>query len=212
MLIPLQFLVAKYKPKFKGVIHVGAHWAEEHADYVKAGITHFAYYEPCKDAYNIIQRRFWEIENIWCSNFAVGAQEKEVVMNTASFNKGESNSILQPHLHLQQHPEVIFDGQETAMMVSLDFHFTSANTDLKKIFNFLVMDVQGYEGEVLKGATETLKHIDYVYTEVNKGETYAGNALIEEIDLLLKDFQRVETKWAGNTTWGDSFYIRKTLL
>jgi hypothetical protein len=59
------------------------------------------------------------------------------------------------------------------------------------------MDVQGYEGEVIKGATETLKHIDYIYSEVNRGQTYAGNMEIDEFDELLKDFKRVETKWAG---------------
>ena len=44
------------------------------------------------------------------------------------------------------------------------------------------MDVQGYELEVLKGATETLKHVDYVYCEVNRDEVYEGNAYVEEID------------------------------
>lgn len=75
------------------------------------------------------------------------------------------------------------------------------------------MDVQGYEGEVLKGATETLKGIDVVYTEVNRGSTYKGNALIEEIDEMLSEFTRVETYWPSpNWTWGDACYVRKTLL
>ena len=45
----------------------------------------------------------------------------------------------------------------------------------------LLLD-KGYELEVLKGAKETLNHIDYVHCEVNKSEIYEGNAFIEQID------------------------------
>ena len=75
----------------------------------------------------------------------------------------------------------------------------------------LAMDVQGFEGEVLKGSTETLKHIKLIYTEVNRGQTYSGNMEIEEIDSLLgvQGFKRVETFWPSpNWTWGDAVYIK----
>lgn len=205
MLIPLQYLIDKYHPKLKGVIHVGAHYAEEHDDYVKAGINKFMYFEPCRKAFEIMFDKLKAVEGIALYKAACGRLNDFKKMYTASFNKGESNSLLQPKLHLQQHPEVIFDDTEEVIVYALDFIMPLG-------FNFLAMDVQGYEGEVLKGAIETLSHIDYIYTEVNNGETYAGNALIEEIDELLKDFKRVETKWAGSTTWGDAFYVRKTLL
>jgi hypothetical protein len=70
------------------------------------------------------------------------------------------------------------------------------------------MDVQGFELEVLKGATETLKGIDYVYCEINRDEVYEGCAKIWELDAFLKDFTRVETSWAGGS-WGDAIYIKK---
>lgn len=209
MLIPLQYLIDKYHPKFKGVIHVGAHYAEEHDDYVKAGIERFVYIEPCAQSMNVLRNKFAGNEAVRLYQLAANDCQTYLPMHTASFNKGESNSLLLPHLHLQQHPEVVFDGEEYVRCARLDNELFDFN---KVDYNFLAMDCQGAEGLILKGATETLKHIDYVYTEVNKGETYAGNALIEEIDELLKDFKRVETKWAGNTTWGDAFYIRKTLL
>lgn len=46
--------------------------------------------------------------------------------------------------------------------------------------------------------------------EVNKDSVYEGNMLIDDVDNLLTDFQRVETEWVGD--WGDAWYIRKTLL
>ena len=46
------------------------------------------------------------------------------------------------------------------------------NTRHESSYNFLNMDVQGYELEVLKGGTTTLEKIEYVMTEVNRAEVY----------------------------------------
>jgi len=76
------------------------------------------------------------------------------------------------------------------------------------------MDTQGYELEVLKGATDTLELIDYIFTEISNTELYKGTALIEDLDEFLtpRGFKRVETNWQGTGTWGDAFYIREKLL
>jgi len=64
---------------------------------------------------------------------------------------------------------------------------------------------------LLKGGKNTLNNIDYVYCEVNRGEVYEGNAMIEDIDTFLGKygFERVETHWpASYYTWGDALYIK----
>ncbi len=79
--------------------------------------------------------------------------------------------------------------------------------------NCLKWDVQGYELEVLKGATKTLEKVDYVYCEVNRDEVYENNAYVEELDEFLAqyDMERVMTSWEGQI-WGDALYVRKNLL
>ena len=79
----------------------------------------------------------------------------------------------------------------------------------------LAMDVQGFEGEVLKGATQTLKHIDIIYTEVNSDFTYQNCMLVGEMDEFLKEygFVGVEEHWPSpNWTWGDKIYIKECLI
>jgi len=100
------------------------------------------------------------------------------------------------------HPDVIFSGQELVEMKKLDDF-------LFKNYNFINMDVQGYEMEVLKGAEKTLENIDYLYCEVNRNEVYEGNAYIEEIDNYLSNYnmRRVETSWWYDGPWGDALYI-----
>jgi FkbM family methyltransferase len=208
MLISLQEIIKKYHPKLKGSIHVGSHWAEEYEDYKAAGMIKQVWIEPCEAAFMKMVERVND-ENVIMIKCACGEQDAEsVLMFTSPENQGQSNSLLPPDLHLQQHPEIKFNETELVTVRRLDsLEFN------KSEYNFLAMDVQGYEGFVLKGATETLKHIDYIYTEVNRGSTYKNNTLIEEMDLLLSDFERVETYWPSPSwTWGDAFYIRKTLL
>jgi hypothetical protein len=48
-----------------------------------------------------------------------------------------------------------------------------------------------------------------VYTEVNKDEVYQGCTLVDELDKLLHEFNRLETgQWVGGM-WSDALYIRR---
>ena len=51
----------------------------------------------------------------------------------------------------------------------------------------LKIDVQGFELEVLKGATGLLPNLDAVYVEASYVELYEGQALHEEIERYLTD-------------------------
>lgn len=213
MLIPLQDLVKKYNLDIKGVIEVGAHWAEEHDTFMQLGIKNIVYIEPCSDAFHKLLDKFGGYETVHNGtkvtlfNNACGEEYAIAKMKVSNNNQGQSNSLLNPKLHLQQHPEVVFTHIEVVTVNSLDNFLIE-----RENYNFLYMDVQGAEGMVLKGATGTLKHIDYIYTECNRGQTYEGNMEIEEMDAMLYGygFERVETFWASaNWTWGDCFYIKK---
>lgn len=210
MLISLPIILQKYNFRPKGVIHVGAHWAEENNDYINAGIIYKAYIEPCNEAFNILVEKVKHDKNAVCYKYACGSENTEMEINVSHNNQGQSNSLLKPLLHLRQHPEVVFTEKETVKVSTLD------NLPINRtLYDFLVMDCQGFEGEVLKGSTETLAHIKMIYTEVNRGETYENNMLIENMDKYLEPFgfERKETYWPSpNWTWGDSVYVHKSLL
>ncbi len=53
--------------------------------------------------------------------------------------------------------------------------------------NFLKLDVQGYELEVLKGAQNTLSKISVVLTEVNLIDIHKGAPLLDELVLFMRD-------------------------
>lgn len=204
MLLNFPHLVKKYSIKADGCIHVGAHHAQEHKDYVAAGIKKFVYIEPCADAFKVLRNKFSGHHHIQLFNVACGEIECEQVMYTGSQNEGQSNSLLKMNKHLQIHPGITLPNTELVTVKRLD-SLSLAN----KGYQLLVMDCQGFEGRVVKGATETLKQVNFVYTEVNKDEVYENCTRVEELDALLSDFERVQTgQWVGNM-WSDALYRRK---
>ena len=205
MILNFKYLKNKYNMNIKGIIHIGAHHGQEVEDYINSGIQDIIMFEPLSYNFEVLEKNLRDANaNISAHQVALGNEEKMVSMYLSD-NEQMSSSILKPKKHLQNHPTVHFNGVEEVEMKRLD-SFSEETSN----FNFINMDVQGYELEVLKGGSETLKHIDYVYCEVNRDEVYENNAYIEELDDYLANYnmERVETDWSGGI-WGDALYVRK---
>lgn len=207
MLLDFNKLVRKYSIKADGVIHCGAHHATEHPQYVAAGIKRFVYIEPCAATFNVLRNKFAAHHHIQLFNCACGDTDCEMVMYTGSQNQGQSNSLLKMDKHLEIHPGITLPTTEIVNVRRLDSLGLA-----HKGYQLLVIDAQGFEGHIIRGATETLKQINWIYSEVNRDSVYSGCTLVDQLDKLLHDFKRVETgDWVGGM-WSDSLYVRKTLL
>lgn len=207
MLLDFSKLVRKYNIKADGCIHVGSHTAQEHPQYVAAGIKRFVYIEPCAATFNVLRNKFAAHHHIQLFNCACGDVDCEQVMYTGSQNEGQSNSLLKMDKHLEIHPGITLPTTELVNVRRLDSLGLA-----HKGYQLLTMDCQGYEGHVIRGAEQTLKQINWIYSEVNKTTVYENCTLVDELDQLLHEFKRVETgDWVGNS-WSDALYIRRTLL
>lgn len=211
MLLNLTDLIKKYGLSITGVIHIGAHFGEEVAEYHRQGIRNIILIEPCAPAFIKLQNKFSGHNHIKLVHCACAAVDGEATMFVETANQGQSNSLLQPMRHLQHYPEIQFKGTEQVKVYMLDTLMAPYGLPLK--YNMLNMDVQGAEGAVIIGGKDTLTHIDYVYTEVNddSAQLYKNATKITDLDELLKDFLRVETAWTQQG-WGDALYIRKTKI
>lgn len=194
MYITFDAIVESLNFNVKGVIHVGAHLGEEVPSYQRF-TNNIHVFEPLKDCLDKIT------DSVNKYNYALGDVEEEKIFYLADNN--QSSSLLKPKLHIDMHPTVQFVGEKKMQIKTLDsFNIIDSN--------FLNMDVQGYELNVLKGATNTLKYIDAIYTEINLAELYENNVLLAEMDSWLKErgFERV---WQHITphSWGDALYVRK---
>jgi len=198
--IKINKIIEKYKIPVSGVIHVGAHFGEEYLSYISAGIYNIHFFEASNRTFSRLK---FQVGCSPCYNFALGAVESKSTMYVETSNQGQSNSLLKPLLHSKQYPQITFDETEEVTVRPLD----SFNI---KGCNFLNIDVQGFELEVLKGSEQSLPDINYIYSEVNRAETYENCAQIGEMDGFLSrhGFKRVETIWAGGI-WGDALWVKQ---
>jgi FkbM family methyltransferase len=215
MILDFLFCKLHYITQLHGVIHVGAHYGEEYGNYKIAGIKDILFFEPSASSFSILKNRMDQQHddiNVICVPIALGSTQTQATLHTETANQGQSSSLLVPKLHLEAHPTIQFTGTEQVNVNTLDTIMQYPQLAATK-YNILVMDTQGYELEVLKGAIEYLANIDYVYTEVNFAELYEGCAQIDQLDEFLSNhgFKRVQMVKATDT-WGDAFYVRETLL
>lgn len=205
MVFDFKNLVKNYDIKIDNVIHVGGHHGHEVKLYKDINPSCKVYiFEPHPDTFKILLNNTSCYDDVVCHNVALGSSETTMNLFVERNNNGQSNSLLKPKLHLQQYPSIIFDDKLDVPVKKLD------SFNLDGSYNFLSIDVQGYELEVFKGSEKTLKNIKYIISEVNNKELYENCCIIEEVDEYLSQFgfSRMETNWEGHT-WGDALYIKK---
>ena len=206
--------ITKIKLSINGVLHIGAYIGEEISVYEKLKIPNIIFFEPIKKHYEQLCANVKgkaQTFNIGLGNFNGTAN---IFVSESQYNgrpwfncgSGASSSILEPYKHLIQHPNISFPNEELIIVRKLDDVILEYNINPLN-YNFINIDVQGYELEVFKGAVDTLTHIDYIVAEVNRDELYKNCAKVEELDEFLGNFgfRRQQTNWAGDT-WGDAFY------
>mgnify|MGYP005819750915 CR=1 FL=1 len=188
--------------KVKGCIHIGAHWGQEYPIYKHVGIDNLLFYEPLKENFKTLQETVGEEVDL--RNLALGNVCGTVDMFVEEANSSMSCSVLEPKHHLKQYPHITFPKKETVQMTKLDLEEFDRDS-----YNFINVDVQGYELEVFKGATKTLESVDLIFSEINKEEMYKDCVKVDGLDEYLKDFgfTRIATDWEGGT-WGNGVYFK----
>jgi len=219
MLIDIREIVNKLNVKCKGVIHLGAHKAEELKLYKNLNIKNVILYEANTKLINYLKIKsiafnFLFKMNIKVINKVIYNKERACKLNITS--SSQSNSILNLKLHKKYYPKIVKKKEILVEGNTLDNEFLIFYNI--ENYNILNMDIQGSELLALQGAKTILDKLDIIYTEVNYCYMYENCALIEELDSFLKkyNFTRYHTKALkdpnGKLAWGDAIYINKKLL
>ena len=202
MLLDFNTMLKAHNMDVTGVIHIGGHHGQEYDTYKECeSIDKMVFF----DVYNACNVHIMHSKHcVTIINKALGPFTCKADMNKETANEGQSNSILDPGIHLQQYPNITFEGKYEVTVHPLDKYEPHPS------LNMINIDVQGFELQVFLGATSTLKNVKYIFTEVNNCEVYKNCALVEDLDYFLGkyNFSRVETTWDGQT-WGDALYIKK---
>lgn len=206
MLLPLDDLRLKYALRITGVLHIGAHEGQEAATYTANGITSVTWVEANP---NVIPRLRAHVEPLGQRVVvALVADRSGAEVDFHITNNELSSSILSLGTHQQEYPDVVVTESIRCETTTVDDLCRREGIDG---CNMLVLDVQGAELLVLRGAPRQLEGIDYLYVEVNQKHLYEEGALLPELDAFLEAFERVETKMVPQG-WGEAFYVRSSVL
>jgi FkbM family methyltransferase len=99
-----------------------------------------------------------------------------------------------------------FPGTEERTVVTIDVRLLDDTVDASTLARpiLLKLDVQGAEVDVLRGATRSLRSIDWVYAEVSFVSMYDGQALASDVADILRDHGFVMAGVANVVSAGDT--------
>jgi FkbM family methyltransferase len=208
MLITLDSLIKKYKLNIKGIFHLGAHLLEEKSDYDRLNVSNVIWIEGNPDLCEIDKKALENVPSHKILNYLISDTNDEKVEFKIT-NNGQSSSILNLDKHKLYYPNINVVKTISGLTTRPDTIIELEAIDINS-YNFINLDLQGVELKALKGFGKYLKNIDYIYTEVNTGQVYARNDLLDSLDEYLSTygFERKEIKMT-DAEWGDAFYIKK---
>lgn len=208
MIFDLSTLVSKYSLKINGVLHIGAHLAEEIYIYQKVGIPEdkIIWVEANNSLVNQIKKQHptWRVIN----EVIYSEDNEDIVFNIS--NCTQCSSIFDFDFHLTFNPGLRMVETVKVKSKTIKTMYEEQKID-PNFANFVSMDIQGGELHALKGMKELIKNFDYLYLEVNTAHLYKDGALMNEIDEYVAtfNFERIETSICENQ-WGDALYIKRT--
>jgi FkbM family methyltransferase len=176
----------RFLRRVRGVIHVGASGGQERDLYAKFG-QRVLWVEPIPRIFDVLCQNIKSFPLQRAVNRLItDRDDAEYVFHVAN-NYGMSSSILPLERHKEMWPEVQFESQMSLRSITLDTLLVELAVKPRD-YGALVIDTQGSELLVLKGARQLLGGIRYVKTEAADFEAYSGCAKVADLETFLSDF------------------------
>jgi FkbM family methyltransferase len=184
------------------VIHIGAHFGQDRTSYINLGATKIIWGEGSDETAEILAKRYPEdrvIKRIFWD------QPNEVIRFYNS-NDSANSSAIKPL------KEKGFQVSE-AMTTTIDQEFGSQEFLRKNLM--IVVDVQGAELLVLKGAKRTLRATKYLVIEIAlKSQGYEVTPSEDELDSMLAEFGFIKSvhRKSHENSYKDQLYVKSQTL
>lgn len=139
-------------------------------------------FEPLKSAFQELQKASSKDDNWVINNYALGNENTKSVINVAG-NSFSSSILNMLPTHLDHAPESKYTTQEEIEIKTLDTIFNSFCGKESRVM--IKIDTQGFEKNVIDGATESLKVIKMIQMEMSIVPLYESEmTYIEMINYL----------------------------
>ena len=204
-------------PSPQGVLQVGASYGQEMDYFCRNGIRYGVFIEPLPEPFSYISERCKSTPGFVAVQALCAEESGQSHTFHVATNGGMSSSILKPANHLSVFDFVRFPEEIQMKSNTLDeimvFLKSSGHDEIVKNIDTLYMDTQGAELRIMLGATQVLKNVNYIFTEVMRGELYERQASLQTVcawlDVVGFTLNHV---YFGKEHTGDALFVRKTLV
>jgi FkbM family methyltransferase len=175
----------------KGIIHVGANTGQARDIYAGFGLP-VVWIEAIPEVFRRLGENIAAYPNQRALNYLIADRDGEEYTFHVASNDGQSSSIFDLGRHVDVWPDIHYVQTEKMLGVGLRTALERHSVNLDE-YDTLIMDVQGAELLVLKGAEAILDKFKFIRAEACDFEMYKGGCRLADLDayLIPRGFERV---------------------
>lgn len=168
-----ELIFAYLKPGYT-VLEAGAHNGTDTKRLAALTKNKVFAFEPVPHLFAQLKSQTQNIKNVSIFNKALGDSDQKLQMFVSDGQSDASSSLLRPARHLEKNPEVTFNNVIEVDMITLDSWALENNVEN---IDFMWLDMQGYEYNMLKASKTMFARLKVLYTEVSTIELYESQVL-----------------------------------
>jgi len=205
--------ILKFNLKPFGVVHAGAHLVQERELYKELNMEPVLWIEAHPLTSEVARSLLVNYPRQKLINAALWKNSGELIDLVEAGNESSSSSLLDIGLITASHPQVVARKKISVRTQTLAEILESNNIFASNI-DFLLIDTQGAESQVIEGLGNQITQFKYIFAEVSIRELYKGTMLFKEFIELLraKEFELLCSQVNSTTGWGDALFVRKDVL
>jgi FkbM family methyltransferase len=173
----------RFLKKVRGVIHVGAHLGQERHHYASLGLN-VIWVEPIPTVFESLQANIAGVHGQRAYRHLLTDKDGAEYDFHVSSNVGASSSIFDFGRHTDVWPGVHYTHNIRLAATTLTRLVQTEGIDLTE-YGALILDTQGSELLVLKGAIDLLDSFQYIKAEAADFEVYSGCCQLNDLTEFL---------------------------
>ena len=177
-------------------IELGAHHGNDTVDLYDAAVKPCKYVAVEADPRNVpvLTRRVFGLP-VTVLHAAVWSECGEIPFHLCERNANGSSSAREPLEHLKHFPGIPFRGVVNVPALTLDAIADAYQIDRVRL---IWSDIQGAERDMIAGGARTLARTEWLLTECDRIEMYAGQATRDELLKILGPEWDLVAEWREN--------------
>ena len=173
-------------------------------------------FEPQEEIFNYLKKKYNENKSIFLFNKALSNENKSAKFNFNKHNLTSSLSSLDPDNSYLKLKAKLFGTTSKGMIIDTKTIqtitlFSILEKESIENIDFLKIDTEGHELEVLQGMKEKINKVKHILVEFHIDEIYISyNPEFLHQFLISKNFELVKKFKFPFTTWEDRLYVNKS--